>query len=206
MFNRLALLSLVLFSSASFAINNPVTDEKNVLLQVDSFLGHSGFESLLTCGKKAQFSTPLKKAELGCDDSGCWSLFESMDMAESAAEVANCSADAVSIYFDNGKIWDISKADYDSAQGNLARLFLTQVSNFIDNEGSVKVTGAAAAKITLVSGQVVEGMNIQAQFYLPGHTEHFYPMIISVMKTDNGAAQVVRFRFDSQTVIRLKGI
>lgn len=206
MFNRIFGLGLIFISSVSIAQTNPVIDEQNVLAQVDTYLGHQNFETTMACGSQAQFSTPLIKADLGCDDSGCWGSYESMDHQESSAQVGGCSADAVAIYYDNGKIWDISKTDYDQAKGNLSRLFMSQVSNFIDNEGSVKVIEAAPAKITLVSGQVVEGMNIKANFYLPGHTDRGFSMIVSVMKSPIGLSQVVRFRFESQTVFRLKGI
>lgn len=201
----LNLAFVLVMSTFGFAQSNSASDPGNVLAQVDQYVGAQVFESVLACEKKSLFALPVIRLQLDCDDSGCWSSSESIETNEGFAQVSNCSADAVSIYYDTGKVWDIAKTDFISANGNLGRLYLTQIANFIGYDGTITVKSAALGKLTMDGGKVVEVMNIQADYNVTAYN-HSWPVIVSVLKTDNGSAQVARLRFGSDTIFRLKGM
>lgn len=202
---RRNLVALVLFFSAQslWAGPNPVLDPKNVLSQVDLFLGEQNFETTLVCESKARYFAPVQQADLGCDDSGCWSGYQTIESAEGNFEVHNCSADAVSIYSDTGYIWDISKADFEAVHGNMIRLFLPTVSDIFGYEGTVTLDSVVAAQYTLPSGIKLPAVNIQGEFRFPG-AKYSFPLLVTVVKSAPGVAQMARLRLGNQSWLRLK--
>jgi hypothetical protein len=201
----LTCLSLVVFASITVpAETTPVVDRNEALAKADAFLGSTAFETELPCESKAQYFTPVQTVEyFACDDLGCGAGYTSLDTNESMAQVANCTTEGVSIYFENGKIWDLSKSEYEANHQNIARLFLSNLSQYIGYTGDVTITESAPTQYTLGNGSKIEAMNLIGQFHLPG-AKYSFDLIVTIVKDAPGVAKIARLRIGTQTWIRLK--
>lgn len=200
--NFIFFLSLFAFQIL-WAEPNAVHDPKNVLAQVDKFLGSQSFESSLVCESKARYFAPVRVADLGCDEYSCWSAYQTQDTAEGNMEVHNCSPESVSIYSDDGRAWDISKAAFEAAHGNMLRLFLPTLGDFFGYAGEVTLEKATPAQYTLASGAKLEAMNVEGKFRLAG-MKPSYSLLLTVVKSTPGVAQIARVRLENQSWLRLK--
>lgn len=196
----ICLITVLLVASLGFA--GVVLDPNKYLDQVDAFVGKQSFESTLKCESRARFFSPVRRAEFFCAADKLVTT-EGQVGAEGDSWVADCSEDAVTIYADNGLIWNITKTEFLNAQGNLARLFLPQVSNVFAQEGDITITGVGPAGYTMPSGEKLNAMNITADFRMIG-TACSFPILITVVNKAPGVAQVARLRLENITWLRLK--
>ncbi len=200
---RMILSSLALtFCFSAFANETIVMDPSNLLEKVDLFLPTQKLEETFSCTTKAQFFSPVKSAQLGCGEDGCGAVFQTDSSAESEWLVGNCQNDSISIYANDGTIWDISSVLLQKHK-NPARIFLANLSSYIGYEGNLRIISVEAANYTLTSGKVLPSLNVNFEFYLKGEARGF-KSLISVVKDAPGVAQVARFRVMSTTWFRLK--
>lgn len=195
--------SIFAFSSMGWAQANRVHDPNQVLNQVDAFAGVGRFEDVLKCDSQARFFAPVQKAELTCDEYGCSATYQTAEYAEGGSVVANCSADAVSIYTDSGQILDITRDSFVANHSNMARIFLDNVANFLLHPGDVTLQSVTPAEYTLASGAKLPAVHVNGEFRLPG-AKHAFPLLITVVKNAPGVAQIARLRLWEQTWFRLK--
>ncbi len=197
----LSLLAFTFYFSA-FANETIVMDPNNLLEKVDLFLPTQKLEEIFACTTKAQFFSPVKSAQLGCGEDGCGAVFQTDSSAESEWLVGNCQNQSVSIYANDGAIWDISNIVLQKYK-NPARIFLANLSSYIGYEGHLKIISVESANYTLASGKVLPSLNVNFEFYLKGEVRGIQSLI-SVVKDAPGVAQVARFRVMSTTWFRLK--
>lgn len=189
-------------SISAFSKETLIKDPNHILEKVDQFLPTQKFEDAFVCSTKAQFFSPVKSVELGCGEDGCSALFQSDPAAESEWEVSNCKSESVSIYANDGVLWDISTVLFQKYK-NAAKIFLTNLESYIGYEGEVKITSFENATYKLTSGKTFASLNVHFQFYLKGEPRPFTGLI-SVIKDSPSVAQVARFRLENTTWFRLK--
>lgn len=195
-------LFVVLSSSVFAQWVTPIEDPRDLLQNVDTFVGTVNFESQFQCGSKATYFTPVLSAELYCEGGISTA---SAEWSGGDAEVLNCSSESASIYYSNGKIWDLTKEIYQSNHQNAARLFLMNFSNFIGYDGTLKITAVEKAQYKVPDTEkIFAAQNISGEFLMaPGCEPH--PFLITVLQGTPGVAQIARVRLDDTTWIRLKG-
>ena len=196
--NTLALI----FCFSALANETTVLDPNNILEKVDTFLPNQTLEQIFACTTKAQFFSPVKSAQLGCGQDGCGAVFQTDSSAESEWLIGNCQQNSISIYANDGAIWDISDILLQKHK-NAARIFLSNISSYIGYEGNLRIISVESANYTLASGKVLPALNVNFEFYLKGELRGF-KSLITVIKDAPGVAHVARFRVMSTTWFRLK--
>ncbi len=203
-----SVLSLIfvfsLFGFSSFGYTTQFSDPKNIMETLNGFIGSKNFQTDLACHSEVNYFAPVVQAELACSPDGCYSFYQTNSILQTMGIVDDCTGEGVNINFDNGRVWEVSKANFDSHKGNMAWLFLETLSDFIGYDGNVVVTGMTPTTYTLSDGTIIDAMNLTLDFSLPNHVGTPFQGLVTVLKTSTAIGQIARFRLGTQTWIRLE--
>lgn len=203
-----SVLSLIFLSNffgfSSFAYTTQFSDPKNIMESLNTFIGSKNFQTDLTCQSEVNYFAPVVQAELACSPDGCYSFYQTNSILQTVGVVDDCTSESVTINFDNGRVWEISKADFESHKGNMAWLFLETLSDFVGYDAKVVINGITPTTYTLSGGVVFEAMNVTVDFTLPNHVGTPFQGLVTVLKTSSAIGQIARFRLGTQTWIRLE--
>lgn len=193
---------------ASKAMSQTVIhDDKQLLSQVRSFLGHSSFEQAFNCEDQAQ----IKAFVISCSDyqvgperasATCQEVSDPDGMLVHR-KVAQCNADQVSLILDaTGDTTTITKENFETANANAGELFLQNLAEFTGYSGAeLTITSVEPAKFILRRSTPqeyeVDAITLKGSFGEPNKPQ--FPVIITFIKDGPGVAQVARFRMDEKT-------
>ena len=190
------------FSKANLT---PVKDPKNLLSQVDAWLGKQEFQSALICGDQATYFNYIEKCDLTCSKGLCTSLCYQKPF-EFLKTVSNCTAEGVSIYADDGTNVHYTQMDFDAIHGNFLRPLLSEMGDYVGYAGSITLDQMVSTKYEVGKGTPgvhnLEAMDIKGRFFIPGD-EMGFDIVITLGRNVGGVAQVLRYRV-ADTWYRLK--
>lgn len=207
MISLLALFVVTSFAEPYLSIEDPtsIVDSQNLLSQVDATLGQAPFDEAFTCEKEAPFLKSVKNCALQCSAGFCVAIGCSDDDTHYKKYAAGCGTENQGIYSDLGDLWEFNSQGFQSVNNNPIRLFLMDLQNFREQQGTIILTSIEPTEFTISStGEKVPAFHLMGDFRHneSGFTEWF---LITYSPELPLVAQPLRYRTNAFTPTSIYG-